>query len=70
VQVNGVNLSDMTIDDIRGNTAIALQKNVLFADTITNNIKFGTSNADRAAIEAASQVACADEYSHAAAPPI
>lgn len=60
--VNGVDLRDMAIDDIRANTAIALQKNVLFADTVANNIKFGTPQADRKAIEAAAQVACADDF--------
>jgi ABC-type multidrug transport system fused ATPase/permease subunit len=60
--VNGIDLRDMALDDIRANTAIALQKNVLFADTVANNIKFGTPQADRTAIEAAAQVACADDF--------
>jgi ATP-binding cassette subfamily B protein len=60
--VNGVDLRDMAIDDIRANTAIALQKNVLFADTVANNIKFGTRHAGRTAIEAAARVACADDF--------
>ena len=52
----------MTIDEVRGNTAIALQKNVLFADTVANNIGFGVANVNRAAIEAAARIACADEF--------
>ena len=60
--VNGVDLRAMAIDDIRANTAIALQKNVLFADTVANNIKFGTPQADRTAIEAAARIACADDF--------
>ena len=60
--VNGVDLRDMAIDDIRANTAIALQKNVLFADTVANNIKFGTRHAGRTAVEAAARVACADDF--------
>jgi ABC-type multidrug transport system fused ATPase/permease subunit len=52
----------MAIDDIRVNTAIVLQKNVLFADTVANNIKFGTPFADRTAIEDAARVACADDF--------
>jgi ATP-binding cassette, subfamily B, putative efflux pump len=62
VEVNGVDLRSMKVDDIRANTAIALQKNVLFADSIANNIKMGTAAADRAAIVAAAKVACADEF--------
>jgi ABC-type multidrug transport system fused ATPase/permease subunit len=52
----------MAIDDIRANTAIALQKNVLFTDTVANNIKFGTPEADRTAVETAARVACADDF--------
>jgi ABC-type multidrug transport system fused ATPase/permease subunit len=52
----------MAINDIRAHTAIALQKNVLFTDTVANNIKFGTPQADRIAIEAAAKVACADDF--------
>jgi ATP-binding cassette, subfamily B, bacterial len=62
IRINGVDLRDMAINDIRAHTAIALQKNVLFADTVANNIKFGTPKADRAAIEAAARVACADDF--------
>ncbi len=60
--VNGIDLRDMAVDDIRANTAIALQKNVLFADTVANNIKFGTAHADRSAIGEAARVACADDF--------
>jgi ATP-binding cassette subfamily B protein len=62
VCVNGVDLRDMAIDDIRANTAIALQKNVLFADTVANNIKFGAPLANRTDIEDAARVACADDF--------
>ncbi len=60
--VNGIDLRDMAVDDVRTKTAIALQKNVLFSDTVANNIKFGTPHADRTAIEAAARVACADDF--------
>ncbi|MDA0790590.1 MAG: ABC transporter ATP-binding protein [Proteobacteria bacterium] len=62
ITINGVDLRDMAVDDIRANTAIALQKNVLFADSVANNIKFGTQDADRESIEKAAQIACADEF--------
>ena len=62
VQVNGIDIRDMRIDDIRANTAIALQKNVLFTDTIANNISFGATDATREAVTAAAKIACADEF--------
>ena len=62
VAINGVDLKDMAVSDLRAHVGIALQKNVLFAATVANNIAFGTPNADRAAIETAARVACADDF--------
>ena len=62
VTINGVDLRAMALDDIRASTAIALQKNVLFADTVAANIAFGAAKADRAAIERAAAIADADEF--------
>ena len=62
VLVNDVSIKDMAIDELRGNTAIALQKNVLFADTVANNICYTKLDASREEIEAAAKVACADEF--------
>ena len=62
VSINGVDLKDMAVSDLRAHVGIALQKNVLFAATVANNIAFGTPNADRAAIETAAKVACADDF--------
>ena len=62
VSVNGVDLKDMAVSNLRANVGIALQKNVLFAASVADNISFGTRSADRAAVEAAAEVACADEF--------
>ena len=62
VTINGVDLRSMALDDIRASAAIALQKNVLFADTVAANIAFGAAQADRASIERAAQIADADEF--------
>ena len=62
VSVNGVDLKDLTVSDLRAHVGIALQKNVLFAANVADNIAFGTPNVHRAAIEAAARVACADEF--------
>ena len=52
----------LRVDDIRTHTAIALQKNVLFAGTVANNIGYATVDAKRPDIVAAAKVACADEF--------
>ncbi len=62
VEINGVDLRAMAVDDIRANVTIALQKNILFADTVARNIGFGASGAKRPDIEAAARVACADAF--------
>jgi len=62
VLVNDIDIRDMAIDDIRGNTAIALQKNVLFADTVAKNIAYSSPRASREEIELAARVACADDF--------
>ena len=62
IEINGVDLKDMAIDDIRANVTVALQKNILFADTVANNIGFGAPGARRADIEAAARIACADDF--------
>ncbi|MCH2569213.1 MAG: ATP-binding cassette domain-containing protein [Pseudomonadales bacterium] len=62
VAVNDVNLKDMATDDIRANVSIALQKNVLFNDTVTNNIAFGSAITDQSAIEAAAKISQADGF--------
>lgn len=62
IEINGVDLRDMAIDDIRANVTVALQKNVLFADTVANNISFGTPGVQRADIETAARIACADDF--------
>jgi len=67
VAINGVDLKDLSIDDIRANSAIALQKNILFTGKIADNIGYAVPGASRADIEAAARVACADEFIQAMA---
>lgn len=62
VLVNGTDLRLLRIDDIRENAAIALQRNVLFAGTVADNIGYAARSPTRADIEAAARVACADGF--------
>ena len=62
VLVNGTDLRMLRIDDIRDSAAIALQRNVLFAGTVADNIGYAARNPTRADIEAAARVACADGF--------
>ncbi len=62
VEFNGIDLRELMVQDIRDNTAIALQRNVLFAMSVADNIGYATKNATRPAIEEAARIACADDF--------
>jgi len=62
IEVNDVDLKELAVDDVRRHASIALQKNVLFANTIANNIGFGNPTAEPAAVETAATIACAHDF--------
>ena len=62
VSINGVDLREFAIDKLRSQVAIALQKNVLFADTISNNITFGATGKNRSEIAEAARIADAEDF--------
>ena len=64
VLVNDTNLKGFRIGDIRNNTAIALQRNVLFNASVAENIGYGR-DFNREQIEAAARIACADGFINA-----
>ena len=54
LKVNGTNLRDLNLDNLRGNIGYVPQDAFLFSDTILSNIKFGKENAtEEEVIEAA-----------------
>jgi len=62
VQINGIDLREMRIDDIRSNTAIVLQKNVLFSATVADNISYGITGVSRQKVTEAARIACAEGF--------
>ena len=62
VTINGTDLRGFDLDDVRSNTAIALQKNVLFTSTVAENISFGNRDASHDEIIAAAKIACAHDF--------
>ena len=62
VEVNGKSLRDFAISDVRVNVAIALQQNTLFAQSVTDNLRYGQDAIDDEAIESAARIACAHEF--------
>jgi ATP-binding cassette subfamily B multidrug efflux pump len=55
--IDGINLKDLNLQEIRKHLGIVPQDPFLFSDTIANNIKFGVVSANQEAIEEAAKKA-------------
>jgi ATP-binding cassette subfamily B protein len=65
ILIDGVNIKDIAIDNLRRNTAIVLQDTVLFSDTVKNNLKYSNSLAGDEQIEKAARLSnCLDMIRH------
>lgn len=62
VAIDGVDLRSVTVADLRGHVAIALQENVLFPTSIADNLRYATPEATNAQIREAADVACATQF--------
>lgn len=62
VLVDGVNVKDCKLDDLRKKVGIVLQKSELFSGTVEDNIKWGDKNAAHEEVISAAQAAQADEF--------
>ncbi len=62
VKVGGVDVRDYSIESLRNSVAVVLQKNLLFAGTIKDNLRWGNPDATDAEIEEACRLAQADEF--------
>lgn len=62
VLVDGVNVKDCKLDELRKKVGIVLQKSELFSGTVEDNIKWGDKNATHEDVISAAQAAQADEF--------
>lgn len=62
VLVDGVNVKDCKLDELRKKVGIVLQKSELFSGTVEDNIKWGDKNATHDEAISAAQAAQADEF--------
>lgn len=62
ITVDGINLRDIELTDLRNLIGVVTQDNFLFNDTIYNNIAFGTENTTEQQVIAAAKVANAHEF--------
>ena len=62
VLLDGRNVKEYPIRELRDKVSIALQKSELFSKTIKENIKWGNADADDEAVENAAKIAQAEEF--------
>lgn len=62
VKVDGINVKEYQLHELRDRIAVVLQKSELFSSTIRENIKIGNPDASDAEIEAAALAAQADDF--------
>jgi len=62
VLVDGINVRECNLRDVRANVALVSQDVLLFNDSIRNNIAFGVNKPDPKSVEAAAKAAYVDEF--------
>src|SRR5258706_12196672 len=62
IRIDGLDISRVTIKSLREQIAMATQENILFHDTVWNNISYGLSNIPKEKVTAAAQAALAPDF--------
>ena len=62
VRLDGADLRDYALDDLRANIAVVLQETLVFDATVFENIAYGRAGATRAEVQAAARAADAHEF--------
>ena len=62
VLIDGINVRDMAVDELRSKIGFVPQKAVLFTGTIAENIRYGDESADMDRVVHAAKIAQADDF--------
>lgn len=62
IRIDGLDISEVTIRSLRSQIAIVTQENILFHDTVWNNICYGLTNVPKDRVVAAAQAALAHDF--------
>jgi len=62
ITIDGQPITDIRLDSLRDNIAIATQENLLFTGSVLENLSYARPSATREEVAAAARVACADEF--------
>jgi ATP-binding cassette, subfamily B, bacterial MsbA len=62
ILIDGINIKELTLKNLRGMMGIVTQESILFNDTIFNNITLGTKNVNKEQVIEAAKIANAHEF--------
>ncbi|MFZ5569714.1 MAG: lipid A export permease/ATP-binding protein MsbA [Thermodesulfobacteriota bacterium] len=62
ILIDGIDIRDITLQNLRRQIAVVTQEPILFNDTVRNNIAYGKPDADEAEIRSAAQAAYALDF--------
>ncbi|MBK3497088.1 ABC transporter ATP-binding protein [Viridibacillus sp. YIM B01967] len=62
IRVNGIDLRDSSLEEIRSKIGFVPQKALLFSGTIAENLRFGKEDATQAEVEHAARIAQAEDF--------
>jgi ATP-binding cassette, subfamily B, bacterial MsbA len=62
IRIDGVDIRGVTIKSLREQIAMVTQENILFHDTVSNNICYGIANVPHDKVVAAAKAALADDF--------
>lgn len=62
IQIDGIDIKDMKLSDLRALMGIVTQESILFNDTVFNNISFGIENVTEEQVMEAAKIANAHEF--------
>jgi len=62
IRIDGVDIRQVSLRSLREQIAVVTQENILFHDTVWNNICYGLTSVPQERVEAAAQAALADEF--------
>lgn len=64
IYIDGRNIADLDLNELRQSISVAMQDIFLFSDTIEGNIAYGVPNATMEEVEWASEIAGVEEFIH------